>query len=260
MTLPTTLVERLRAARRIGVITGAGISAESGIQTYRGVGGLYDDPEKGERTVEALSKDTVERDPDRTWRVLAELARMAAGALPNRAHEALVAIEQHAESFTLLTQNVDGLHALAGTRNLIEIHGSLQDARCTRCPHRRRVSPEAIRALDAAPPCPACGARLRPDAVLFGEMLPERKVAAMYEAFHVRPPEVVLWIGTSALFPYIVDPLFTARRLGHVTVEVNLEATDLSREVDFALSGPAGELVPLIADAFAASGGAASGR
>ncbi|MDJ0974556.1 MAG: Sir2 family NAD-dependent protein deacetylase [Planctomycetota bacterium] len=248
--LPDALIDRLRTARRIGVITGAGISAESGIQTYRGVGGLYDDPERGDRTVEALSAETVLSDPDRTWRVLAELARMAADAEPNAAHHALVEMEARAEAFTILTQNVDGLHAAAGTRNLIEIHGNIRNARCTRCPHRVRFEREDLMALDGTPPCPVCRSGLRPDAVLFGEMLPEREVAAMYRAFHVQPPEVVLWIGTSALFPYILDPLFTAQRHGNVTVEVNLERTDLSAEVDFALTGRAGDLVPAIAAVF----------
>ncbi len=252
MSLPAALARRLTTVRSVGVITGAGISAESGIQTYRGVGGLYEDPLKGERTVEALSAETVQRDPDRTWRVLVELARMAAGAQPNAAHRALVAIERCVDAFALLTQNVDGLHAAAGTSHLIEIHGNIRDARCTRCPYRKRFDAHVLAVLEGAPPCPVCRAAMRPDAVLFGEMLMESRVLAMHDAFHVTPPEAVLWIGTSAPFPYIVAPLFTAQRRGSLTIEVNLESTDLTPDVDFALHGRAGEIVPEIARALGA--------
>ena len=255
MILPAALEGRLSSVRRIGVITGAGISAESGIQTYRGVGGLYDDPERGDRTVAALSAEMLERNPDRTWQVLSELARMAADALPNAAHRALVAMEQAATAFTLMTQNVDGLHAAAGTSNLIEIHGNIRDARCTRCPYALRFEREALLDMAGAPACPVCRAPMRPGAVLFGELLPEAEVASMYQAFHREPPELVLWIGTSALFPYVLSPLDTARRQGHLTVEVNPEETELSSRVDFSLLGRAGEVVPALAHALGAEAG-----
>ena len=247
MDLPADLVETLRTIRTLGAITGPGVSAESGIQTYRGKGGLYDDEAEGDRTVAALSAPTLRRDPDRTWRVVAELARKAVDAAPNPGHHALVAMEDALEQFVLLTQNVDGLHREAGSRNVIDIHGDVLDVRCMTCEHRGRLTPAEVRPLDAAPPCPACGGVLRPDAVLFGEMLPEAKILRLYEEMLERPPELVLIAGTTAVFPYIVEPVLVAARAGIPTVEVNPEPTDVSPVVRWSLRGTAGEVLPLMA-------------
>jgi len=247
--LPGDLRERLRTVRSVGTITGAGVSAESGIRTYRGTGGLYDDPEEGERTVEALSGATLVRDPDRTWRALGQLARQALDARPGPAHYALVAIEHRIERFVLLTQNVDGLHQAAGSRNVIDIHGSLDTALCTRCATRSRLARRDLAAFERAPGCPACGAPLRPDAVLFGEMLPSDKLRRIHEEFARQTPDLVLVAGTSALFPYIRGPVELARRRGRLTVEVNPEPTDVSPVVDHALRGRAGLWLPRISHA-----------
>jgi NAD-dependent deacetylase len=240
----------LGRVRSVGAITGAGVSAESGIPTYRGKGGIYDDPVEGDRTVEALSGWTLARDPDRTWRAIAALARHARGAFPNAGHLALVEIERRAERFCLLTQNVDGLHRRAGSSNVIDIHGDIFATRCTGCGRRDRK--DDIDRLAAAPRCAACAAVLRPDAVLFGEMLPADKVARMHAELVAASPELVLVAGTSALFPYIVSPVEHACRRGRLTVEVNPEPTALSDLVDFALRGPAGDLLPLVAAALPA--------
>ena len=125
--LPQDVVSALADVRSAGVITGAGVSVESGIQPYRGEGGLYDDPDEGDRTVEALTGSTLQRDPDRTWRAIVKLARQAKDARPNPGHEALVRMEESLDRFVLLTQNVDGLHQLAGSRNVIAIHGNVFD-------------------------------------------------------------------------------------------------------------------------------------
>ena len=255
MELPADLVAALQGIRSMGVVTGAGLSAESGIPTYRGKGGIYDDEEEGDRTVEALSGPTLRSDPDRTWRVVAELARRSVEAAPNPGHLALVRIEQTLERFVLLTQNVDGLHREAGSANLIDIHGDVLDARCMQCEHRQRFSPDEVRELDGAPPCPACGGTLRPDAVLFGEMLPNDKIHRLHEEFLVRTPDLVLIAGTTAVFPYIVEPVLQAARAGLPTIEVNPEATDVSPVVRWSLRGPAGEVLPAIADAIASRAG-----
>lgn len=245
--LPHALIERFRDVSSVGVITGAGISAESGIRTYRGTGGVYDDPEEGERTVEALSGDTLLRDPDRTWRAVAALAREALDATPNAGHRALVDIEQHVQRFALLTQNVDGLHEEAGSRNVIAIHGSITATRCLGCGHEGTLSRRAIAALDAAPRCRRCGGVVRPGAVLFGEWLPPDAVERMDREFRVDPKDAVIAVGTTALFPYIAEPVLHARAHGRLTIEVNPAPTALSAEVDFALRGAAGTLLPALA-------------
>jgi NAD-dependent deacetylase len=249
MELPEDLLDVLRSIRSMGVITGAGVSAESGIQTYRGKGGLYDDEEEGDRTVEALSGPTLRRDPDRTWRVVAELARRSVAARPNPAHEAFAALEEHLERFVLLTQNVDGLHRAAGSKNIIDIHGDVLDTRCMQCDATDRLTPEALRGLDAAPRCDACNGTMRPDAVLFGEMLPGHKLARIQREFYDDPPDVVLIAGTTAVFPYIAEPVVHAARMGRPTIEVNPEPTMLSDLVRWWLQAPAGDAMPAVLDA-----------
>jgi len=247
--LPADLIAALRGIRSMGVITGAGVSAESGIPTYRGTGGLYDDEAEGDATVEALSISTLNHDPARTWRVVAELARRSVGAAPNPGHVAIVAIEQVLERFVLLTQNVDGLHRLAGSRNVIDIHGDVLDTRCRDCGLRGRLTPEEVVALEGAPLCPDCGGILRPDAVLFGEMLPEEKIRRLHAAFYEDPPDLVLIAGTTAVFPYILEPVVVAGRMARYTVEVNPEPTVVSDHVRWSLRGKAGDVLPLVAAA-----------
>ena len=247
--LPPALVARLREVHSVGVITGAGISAESGIQTYRGSGGIYDDPEEGDRTVEALTGSTLHRDPDLTWRTLAGLARQARSARPNPGHEAIVAMERKMERFVLLTQNVDGLHQLAGSQNIIDIHGNIFTTLCMSCAEPGQLDRDTLAGLDAAPRCPRCNGTLRPDTVLFGEVLPLDKVKRLREELSEAPPDLVIAAGTSALFPYIAEPVLLARHAGCLTVEVNPEPTVLTAEVEYHLQGRAGEYLPLIAEA-----------
>ncbi|MDJ0521509.1 MAG: Sir2 family NAD-dependent protein deacetylase [Planctomycetota bacterium] len=247
--LPADLLESLEGITSMGVITGAGVSAESGIQTYRGQGGLYDDEAEGDATVEALSASTLHHDPDRTWRVVAELARRSVDAAPNPAHHAIAQLEQNLTRFVLLTQNVDGLHKLAGSRNVIDIHGDVLDTRCRDCGARGRFTPEEVRALEGTPFCPDCGGVRRPNAVLFGEMLPEDKVRRMHQEFYADPPDLVLIAGTTAVFPYIAEPIVVANQRGRLTIEVNPEPTIVSPHVRWSLRGKAGEVLPLIAEA-----------
>ncbi len=247
--LPEDLCRALAGVRSVGAITGAGVSSESGVRTYRGPGGIYDDPEEGERTVEALTGTTFRRDPDRTWRVIRELLAQAWGARPNQGHHALARIEAHVERFSLLTQNVDGLHAAAGSKNVIDIHGDVRRLRCETCGARRTVaSPDE---LADRPRC-SCGAPLRPDVVLFGEMLPLDRVARLQRDFYDDVPDLVIVAGTSALFPYISQPVLLARSLGKRTVEVNPEPTELSASVDWSLRGTGGALLPELARALGA--------
>jgi len=240
------LRDALRGVRRVGVITGAGVSRASGIRTYRGRGGVYDDPDEGDATVDALSGPTLRRDPDRTWRALARMTRESLHARPNAAHEAIAAMERRAEGFVLLTQNVDGLHQAAGSRNVIDIHGSLTAVSCMQCGEAGRLDPATIAALVSGPRCPHCSGPLRPGAVLFGELLPLDKLARIEEELLADPPDLVLVAGTSALFPYIVEPVLAARRAGRLTVEVNVERTTLSGIVGHFVEAEAGVAVPAI--------------
>lgn len=247
--LPGRLIETLARVRSVGVITGAGVSSESGIRTYRGRGGLYDDPEEGERTVEALSGPTLAADPDRTWLKIAELARQADAARPSVAHRALAAIENKVERFVLLTMNVDGLHRAAGSRNVIEIHGDIFANHCLSCGAEGRLARGELVVLRASPVCRTCGGRVRPGVVLFGELLPLGPYARIRQEFYRDVPDLVVIVGTTALFPYITEPVVIAQRAGRLAVEINTEPTDLSGAVEFSLRGPASAYLPLIEQA-----------
>ena len=237
------LLDALRQARSVGVITGAGMSAPSGIPTYRGEGGLYDDPETGDRTVEALSGPTLPDDPDPTWQAVTQLALAARAAAPNAGHTALVALENRVERFVLLTQNVDGLHEAAGSTNVIDIHGNLRRTTCQSC--RASGAEPDWESLRGAPRCP-CGGVLRPDVVLFEEMLPTDKVGRMQRELLTAPPDVVMAIGTTAAFAYICEPVHMARMSGRTTVEINPEPTTLSGAVDHRIEGSAHLVLPAL--------------
>jgi len=244
--LPSALVERLRLVRSVGAITGAGVSQGSGLPTYRGQGGIYDDPAEGDRTVEALSGPTLAADPDRTWCALAALARKACDARPSAAHRALAAIEAAVERFVLLTQNVDGLHQAAGSRNVIDIHGDIFATRCLSCSRGGSLDRDELAGLEAAPRCTHCRGLLRPAVVLFEELLPPDKVQRMLDEFHRHVPDLVLIAGTSSLFPYITEPVAVARAAGKLTVDVNPEETSVSTFADYRLRGPADVYLPLL--------------
>lgn len=242
--IPDELQQALIGAQSIGVITGAGVSAASGIQTYRGQGGLYDDPDEGDRTIEALSGPTLRNDPDRTWRAVTRQALGARDAVPNAAHLALVDIESKVERFWLLTQNVDGLHDAAGSKNVIDIHGNLSRTICLTC-GASGGAPDWD-TLDGTPRC-GCGGPLRPDVVLFEEMLPQNKLDRLTREFIHNPPDVLLVAGTTALFPYISHPEAVARHAGRVTVEINPDETVLSDLVTFRFTQGADVVLPALA-------------
>jgi len=161
-------------------------------------------------------------------------------------------MENAVERFVLLTQNVDGLHHAAGSRNVIDIHGDIRATRCLSCAAVGHLERATLLELEGAPDCDACGGVLRPQAVLFGEQLPPDKVRRMLDEFHLDPPDLVLIAGTSALFPYIVEPLVSARAAGRLTVEINPERTQASDLVEFSLEGVADDYLPLIERVLAA--------
>ncbi|NJA89698.1 NAD-dependent deacylase [Rhodocyclus tenuis] len=231
----------LARARNILFITGAGISADSGLPTYRGFGGLYNDEvttDEGLSIEEALSAEVFAVRPDITWKYLAHIAQVCRGARPNAAHRAIAAIEAQRPGTTVLTQNIDGLHRLAGSRALIEIHGNLQHLSCTDCTHREPAGDLEERPLP--PRCPVCGGVLRPDVVLFSEALPEKALRQL-SAAEERGFDLVFSIGTSSIFPYIAQPVLLARATGIPTVEINPHPTRLTGRVDYPLALGAAE-------------------
>jgi NAD-dependent deacetylase len=223
----------LRNAQRILIITGAGLSADSGLPTYRGVGGLYNGQTDDGVPIEmALSGPMLRRDPALCWKYIAELGKACLGAQPNDAHYAIAELQRKKPECWVLTQNVDGYHRAAGSppERLIEIHGQLAPLFCQSCAAQ---DPElSVHLQRPLPPlCRLCGGVLRPSVVLFQEMLPEQALNTLYEEM-AKGFDVVLSIGTTASFPYIHEPVFRTRVCGGFTAEINLTPTDQSAQMD----------------------------
>jgi NAD-dependent deacetylase len=239
------IVRILSKARSVLFITGAGVSADSGVPTYRGIGGLYnvDTTEEGYAIEECLSAEMFAREPQLTWKYLAQIGKAAQGAQFNRAHEVMALMEGHFHRVWTLTQNVDGFHKAAGSKNLIEVHGNMNSFSCTRCSWTEVVGD--FEKLPIPPLCPECEQLIRPDVVLFGEMLMGPAVDEMQRQVETGF-EVVFSIGTSSVFPYIQAPVHAANRVGNVTVEINPCETTLSHVVDYRLDMGAAEAMDQI--------------
>ena len=235
------LAASLRGARRVAVLTGAGMSAESGLPTYRGIGGLYNDMdvEEGLPIEEILHAYTFTRKPALTWKYLAKIEQACRGAEPNDGHRVLAQWDERFELY-VVTQNVDGFHRAAGSANVIELHGNLRRLYCCDC--RANFEVEAFDGLPIPPRCDQCDGLVRPDVVLFGEMLPAAALAA-YERELGRGFDVIIAIGTTAAFPYIHDPVAQATARGCVTAEINPDITVLSDQVSHRV--PSAALVAL---------------
>jgi NAD-dependent deacetylase len=221
-------------ARSAHFITGAGISADSGLPTYRGIGGLYQDsdPDEGMPIELVLSGETMARRPALTWKYLAQIERACRGARHNRAHQIIHMIEERLQRSLILTQNVDGFHRAAGSEDVIEIHGNLHDLRCTACSWRRTVPDYAE--LAVPPRCPRCDAIVRPEVVLFGEPLPVEPFTHLEDELTLGF-DIVFTIGTTSVFPYIARPVLIARSEGIPTVEINPGESEVSDIVDIRL-------------------------
>lgn len=238
--LPPALAAKLAAGGPIVALTGAGVSAESGLATFRGPGGLW----RGRDPAELATPDAFRREPEMVWRFYAWRRAQAAAAQPNAAHRALADLERISRDFLLVTQNVDGLHERSGSSRLVRLHGTLWRVRCVA---------EGIEFDDVhvelggstLPHC-ACGALLRPAVVWFGESLPPEAWQEAEDA--VRRAGLLIVAGTSSLvYPAASLPRI-ARTAGAYVVEVNPEVTPLSAEADARLPGPAGELVPALVE------------
>jgi NAD-dependent deacetylase len=225
----------LKHARSIAVLTGAGVSAESGVPTFRGNNGLW----KQYRAEDLATPGAFARDPKLVWEWYDWRRGLIAQAQPNAGHRALVDLEKRAPSFTLITQNVDGLHALAGSRKVLEVHGSIWNVRCTGC---RREQIDRRSPLPEIPPKCECGALLRPGVVWFGEALPPKIWQDAEDA--ARAAELFLLIGTSAVVYPAAGLAQIAKASGARVVEINIAETVLSDAIDEFLLGPSGELLP----------------
>ncbi len=222
----------LRARPSLLFISGAGISADSGVPTYRGIGGLYEveDPGEGLPIEEILSGEMLRSNPDLTWKYLAQIAEAASGATFNRAHEIIAEMEQFFPRVWTLTQNVDGFHRQAGSNKVIEIHGNMHSLSCLNCPEKIFVN--EIRELEFPPRCPNCECVVRPDVVLFGEALQEESLRRLRREMEMGFG-AVFSVGTSSLFPYIQEPLLAAKRWGAPTIEINPVETPVSHLADY---------------------------
>jgi len=244
------LVEWLRAARRVIAFCGAGVSAESGLATFRGAGGLWE----GHRVEDVATPEAFEYHPELVWRFYAARQAALQEVEPNPAHRALAEMEAHYPEFLLVTQNVDNLHERAGSLRMIKLHGSLMEVRCTEC---QRVTP-IDRPVDlgaeeepALPRC-RCGGLLRPNVVWFGEYLNPAHFEEIGTFFRQCPlpgstgaagGTLLLVIGTSGAVGGGYGLTTQARRYGARIVEINPELSALSLDVDLALREPAGQLL-----------------
>ncbi|HKO04241.1 MAG TPA: NAD-dependent deacylase [Candidatus Acidoferrales bacterium] len=224
-------------ARSIAVLTGAGISAESGIPTFRGPGGLWNN----HRPEDLATPQAFARDPKLSWEWYDWRRQRVAAAQPNPGHRALARLESSGRDFALITQNVDGLHRAAGSRNVIELHGSIWRLRCVACAREAENRETPLREL---PPRCSCGGLLRPGVVWFGEALPPDAIERAVRA--ARQCDVFLVCGTSAVvYPAAALPE-RALSAGARVIELNLEETPFSQFADVSLRGKCGELLPQI--------------
>ncbi|MCX5720495.1 MAG: NAD-dependent deacylase [Nitrospirae bacterium] len=228
----------IAAARAITILTGAGISADSGVPTFRGTEGLW----RNYRAEDLATPEAFARDPRLVWEWYNWRRELIATKQPNPAHLALAELERRRpETFWLITQNVDGLHPAAGSQHLSEIHGNIWKVRCTGC---GMVSDNREVPLSILPTCLQCGELLRPHIVWFGESLLEEDLRRCDEA--LRSCDLLLMIGTSGVVYPAAGFASVAKEGGALVIEINLESTQQSNLVDLSLQGRAKDLVPLL--------------
>jgi len=236
MDFPSDLLSFLTSASRIVILTGAGVSQESGLRTFRdaqtGLWARY-------KPEDLASPEAFARDPKLVWDWYAWRREAIKGVRPNPGHYALVEMEACVPEFTLITQNVDGLHRFAGSQNILELHGNIQRVRCADCGTFTETWGDDT---DSVPVCDLCGGLLRPDVVWFGEPLPRAELESAVKAS--RGCQVFFSIGTSGVVQPAASLAHAARNNGSVVVEINAEPTPLTPKTDFAFHGRSGEILP----------------
>jgi NAD-dependent deacetylase len=228
---------RFAAASRIAVLTGAGISADSGVPTFRGVDGLW----RNFRAEDLATPEAFERDPRLVWEWYNWRREILATKKPNAAHHALVRLEERTQQFHLITQNVDGLHRLAGSQKLSELHGNIWKVRCTSC---RLVIDNRDVPLSLLPHCHTCGGLLRPHIVWFGEALDDQVLAKCFRA--VESCDVMVIVGTSGLVYPAAMLMPAGQANGAFVIEINLDPTPYTSDVALSLQGRAKDILPLL--------------
>ena len=229
-------VAHLGGASSLAVITGAGISAESGIPTFRGEGGLW----RNFRAEDLATPEAFRRDPKLVWEWYDWRRQICARALPNAAHQALVLLESRMPSFLLITQNVDGLHERSGSKRILEIHGNIWRARCTACKTKFEISETPLSSSPVL--CPNCGSLARPHIVWFGESYDESLIQEAVS--FLRQCDVLLVIGTSGMVSmpgFLTEQAFRARR-----IELNPERSGITPLVQVSIRAKAAEAMPLL--------------
>ena len=227
--------EWLEKAQSVAVLTAAGVSAESGVPTFRGTGGLW----KQHRAQSLATPDAFARDPKLVWEWYDWRRSVLAGLRPNPGHYALAELERRSRKFSLITQNVDGLHERAGSQRVLRVHGSIWSVRCLACD--REATDRRVPFPEIPPRC-ECGGLLRPGVVWFGEALPAQVWREAEAA--ARSADLFLVIGTSAVVYPAAGLAQIAKSAKARVVEINIEETPLSNDIDEFLQGPSGELLP----------------
>ncbi len=241
MNFPAELVALLRTGSRLVALTGAGVSQESGLRTFRDAqSGIWEQY----RPEDLASPEAFRRDPRLVWDWYAWRREAVKGVRPNPGHYALVEMEKRVPQFTLITQNVDGLHRMAGSQTVLELHGNIQRVRCADCYTFTETWDENA---ESVPRCKVCGGLLRPDVVWFGEALPRNQLEAAVEA--ARSCAVFFSIGTSAVVQPAASLAYAAHNHGAIIIEINAEATPLTPKADYVLHGKSGEILPQLVQA-----------
>ncbi len=241
MNFPADFISLLHRTLSLVALTGAGVSQESGLRTFRdsqtGLWAQY-------KPEELASPEAFASDPKLIWDWYAWRREAVKSARPNAGHVALVEIEKRVSQFTLITQNVDGLHHMAGTQNLLELHGNIQRVRCSQCSLLAETWDEDS---ESVPRCTHCNGLLRPDVVWFGESLPRDQLERAVEA--TRTCEVYFSIGTSGVVQPAASLAHAAKNKGAVLVEINAEPTPLTSKVDYFFQGKSGEILSALVKA-----------
>jgi len=231
------LKKRLLQAQKTMVITGAGVSAESGVPTFRGQDGLW----QNYSVTDLATPQAFAANPERVWAFYNWRRNLISQTKENPAHQALVTLEESLPDFTLVTQNVDGLHLRAGSKNLLEIHGNLWRVKCSKC--QQKYIDMSVN-MGKLPLCKGCGGLLRPDVVWFGENLDHQLLQRTEEI--AQKCDILLVIGTSCnVYPVAAIPMLAKSR-GAFVAEINIEETSLTANIDVTIIGKAGEIIPLL--------------
>ncbi|MCB1158203.1 MAG: NAD-dependent deacylase [Leptospiraceae bacterium] len=232
------MIEVLKSAQRVAVLTGAGISSESGIPTFRGKGGYW----KNYKAEELATPEAFNRDPALVWSWYGMRREVCHKAQPNPAHYILARMEEYYPNFLLITQNVDGLHRRAGNAKIVEIHGNIFHAKCKICDWKDEFLEIPLK--KEIPNCPVCASIIRPDIVWFGETYDDQKL--IQSQSFLAKADCILVIGTSALISVPVRLAMFSIAQGAYSIELNPDSTSLSDRVDVSIRGKAGEILPEI--------------